>query len=95
MSLTDGDFVHLQNAINICYDDFVAKLINAYPNLTAKDVYLCCLIKMNLTNQDMELLLDMKSSNLKKRKYRLKTDKFDCPESETLEDFVHAFNPPQ
>lgn len=67
----------LFKAVNICFDNFVDRLRLQYPKLMGDDVYLCCLLRMNLTKNNILLLMDITEDALKKRKQRIKSGRIE------------------
>ena len=92
LQLSKREKVNLFAAMNLCHNDFEQRLRTAYPSLTDDDVYLCCLLRMGVSNENIVILLDTNDVALKKRKYRIKHDKMDVPpQYALLEDFLRAF----
>lgn len=92
--LSDTEISELVAAVNDCYNGFVNALTAQYPSLTGSEIYLCCLIKMGLDNPGLCAILGISDSALRKRKYRLKSSKFDpVSQFETLDEAIHAILP--
>lgn len=75
--LTDIEIQKVIAAVDECYDNFVDNMKQQYPELIDSEIYLCCLIKMGIDNCGLCAVLDISDSTLRKRKYRLKSTKFD------------------
>lgn len=73
--LSEQDLKNLFEAMNFCYNNFEERLRANYPSLTNEDIYVCCLVRMNVGKSDIALLLSTNEEALKKRKYRIKRDK--------------------
>ena len=92
LQLSKKEKANLFAAMNLCHNDFEQRLRTACPSLTDDDVYLCCLLRMGVSNENIVILLDTNDVALKKRKYRIKHDKMDVPpQYASLEDFLRAF----
>lgn len=76
-------------AVNFCYDGFADRLQGKFLCLTHNDICLCCLIRMGVATQNIALLLGISESALRKRKSRLKNDKFGNDTEEPLEAFLN------
>lgn len=83
----------LFKAVNICFDNFVDRLRLQYPKLMGDDVYLCCLLRMNLTKNNILLLMDITEDALKKRKQRIKSGRIEELKDNAiyLMDFLSSF----
>ncbi len=92
--LSDAEISEFVAAVNDCYNGFVNALTAQYPSLTDSEIYLCCLIKIGLDNPGLCAVLGISDSALRKRKYRLKSSKFDPVKPfETLDEAIHAIPP--
>lgn len=92
--LSDTEISELVTAVNDCYNGFANALTAQYPSLTDSEIYLCCLIKIGLDNPGLCAVLGISDSALRKRKYRLKSSKFDpVSQFETLDEAIHAIPP--
>lgn len=92
--LSDTEMSELVAAVNDCYKGFANALTAQYPSLTDSEIYLCCLIKIGLDNQGLCAILGISDNALRKRKYRLKSSKFDpVSQFETLDEAIHAILP--
>ena len=92
--LSDTEISELIAAVNDCYNGFANALTAQYPSLADSEIYLCCLIKIGLDNPGLCAVLGISDSALRKRKYRLKSSKFDpVRQFETLDEAIHAIPP--
>lgn len=73
--LSKQDMDNLFDAMNFCHNGFEERLRVDYPLLTEDDIYICCLLRMEVCHSDIALLLDTNEEALKKRKYRIKREK--------------------
>lgn len=91
LALSEKELEILITVMNLCFNDFTNRLKATFSNLTTDDIYLCCLLKMGATNQDITILFNISDATLRKRKYRLKSEKLGVTESVTLDDFINVF----
>ena len=61
-----------QKSIEEVNQNFYSKLLNRFPNLTAKDTELCGLIKLNHSNKEIAILKNISLSSAKMKRYRLR-----------------------
>ena len=86
------DMKNLFEAMNFCYDGFEKRLREEYSALTTDDVYVCCLLRMGVSNANIVLLLGSNEEALKKRKYRIKREKIGLgKDGLSLEDFLAKY----
>ena len=81
----------LMEIVDLCYDNFVKRLQEKFQVLFGDDLCLCCLLKINVKNRDVAILLGMSDDALKKRKYRIKHEKLGLEQSVSLESFLESF----
>ncbi len=81
------DFKHYFEDIN---PNFVRKLSDQFPKLTAKDIKYCCYLKMNMSNEDIRNLLGINQESVRTHKYRLKR-KLTLSKEQNLRNFLHSF----
>lgn len=86
--LSPQELANLEEAVNLCFDNFAARLKDKFPKLTADDIYLCCLLKMKIPGRNILILLNINQQTLKKRKYRIKHEKI---ETQNLDEFLLYF----
>lgn len=92
IALTAEEQQNLIDSTNVCYDNFVSRLVEQFNDLSTDDVCLCCLLKLGVSAQDQGLLLNISDATLRTRKYRLKKKKMALSdEYETLNDFLGSF----
>ena len=76
IKITRSDWQELKNGIQDTYPEFFEKLRQTAPSLSDDDVRFCCLLKINVNMQDLSDIYCVSKSAISKRKYRLKTEKF-------------------
>ena len=54
------------------HQDFAVKIKERYPNLTPNEIRLCCLVRINLANNEVASIQNISISGVEKAKYRLK-----------------------
>lgn len=53
---------------------------------------MCCMLKMKISTHDIAVLLNISEEALRKRKYRLKLEKFNLPQDrESLDKFIENY----
>ena len=78
--------VHFENV----HPTFFEKLKKEFPKLTANDLKQCAFVKMNLSNKEVALLLNITPKSVKMNRYRLKK-KLSLEKDEALDSFLHNF----
>lgn len=92
VALSDRELDNLLNSVNLCFDGFIDRLKSHFAELTPSDLYLCSLLKMKVSSQNIGLLLQINDATLRKRKYRLKNKKMMIGDNfESLDDFLEQF----
>ncbi|MDE7443386.1 MAG: hypothetical protein K2M65_04415 [Muribaculaceae bacterium] len=90
LMLTDNDIDNLERLINECDNGLIDKLRMLSPKIGTQDVALCCLLRLNVDKQNCAALLGVSDAALRKRKYRLRTDKLGnvMPEVDSLDNVL-------
>lgn len=70
--------------------DFLKKLSAKFPCLTAKDLKYCCYLKMNMSNEDIRLILGINQESVRTHKYRLKK-KMVLAKDQDLRNYLQTF----
>ena len=79
----------LSLAIDMRYNHFSSYLKNTYHQLNEDDLFICILLRMEVSNEDTAYLLSCSEEALKKRKFRIKKEKMGLPSNgKPLEDFL-------
>ena len=76
ISMAESDWDDLIDTTNELFDGFSSFLRNKYPNLSKDDVGFCCLVKINVSIQDLSDIYCISKAGIIKKKYRLKKNKF-------------------
>jgi tetratricopeptide (TPR) repeat protein/DNA-binding CsgD family transcriptional regulator len=65
------DWKNIYPVINDLYDGFVDKIKVAYPNLTEKELQLCCFIRSGFRSDEQAVLLDYTQSSIRVKRTQL------------------------
>ncbi len=85
--LTDEDWEQFKKTFEEVYPNFFASLRYRFPDITASELRLSALIKLNLSLKEAANTLGISSESVKKSRYRLKK-KIALQEEDSLEEFV-------
>lgn len=88
---SDEDIRDIRDLLDICYDGFTDRLLAAFPQLTEADIDLLCMVKLNLSNKDISLLMGASVEAVRQRKYRLRNSRISLPDGITIEDYMAGF----
>ncbi len=72
------------------HENFLLRLREAYPELTARDLRLCAYLRLNLSSKEIAPLLNISIRGVEISRYRLRK-KMNLPHSEHLTDFILRF----
>jgi DNA-binding CsgD family transcriptional regulator len=81
----DGFRLHFEKVNN----GFFEKIQSQYPSLSAKDLKLCALMKLNLETKEIASILDISPESVKVARHRLRK-KFDLPTDQSLHAFLRS-----
>lgn len=87
--LTDEDWEQFKKTFEGVYPNFFASLRYRFPDITAAELRLAALIKMNLSLKEAANTLGISAESVKKSRYRLKK-KIALGEEDSLEDFIRS-----
>ena len=87
--LTDDDWEQFKKAFESVYPNFFATLRFRFVDITAAELRLAALIKMNLSLKEAANALGISADSVKKSRYRLKK-KIVLSEEDSLEEFIRA-----
>ncbi len=62
------DWTIFYQSVNVLYDDFLARLATQYPSLTPDEVLVCCLSKIEFTNDEIALLMKANTNIIQKKR---------------------------
>ena len=90
IQLSDMDWKELQLMLDSGYNGFTQKLRARFPMLSEKDINFCCLVKINMSIQNLTDIYCISKNSVSRRKLRLK-EKLEIGEGDTLDDFLSRF----
>ena len=92
IALSDEEWEDIRQTVDGSYDRFSVRLLEAFPGLSMKDVYFCCLVKINVSIKDLSDIYCISRTSISRKKQRMKRDKLGLTENnETLDDFLRRF----
>ena len=72
-SLNDqADWVQFETYFNSAHQNFMARLRQQYSEITAGDLRICCLLRMNLSTKEIASLMNVSVRAIELRRYRLR-----------------------
>ncbi len=90
--LEEPDWSELICTVDELFGGFASRLAKEYPDLSKEDVGFCCLIKINVSMQDLADIYCISKAGITKRKTRMKKDKLNISdESISLDVFLTSF----
>lgn len=88
IALSDEEWEDIRQTVDGSYDRFSVRLLEAFPGLSMKDVYFCCLVKINVSIKDLSDIYCISRTSISRKKQRMRRDKLGLTENnETLDDF--------
>ena len=87
IQLSDTDWKEIQLMLDSGYDDFTKKLRMQVPLLSEKDINFCCLVKINMSSQNLTDIYCISKNSVSRKKLRLK-DKMGIGEGDTMDEFL-------
>ena len=92
IALSDEEWEDIRQTVDGSYDRFSVRLLEAFPGLSMKDVYFCCLVKINVSIKDLSDIYCISRTSISRKKQRMRRDKLGLTENnETLDDFLRRF----
>lgn len=85
-----ADWVLFESYFDSAHRDFTGRLRAAYPDLTAGDFRICCLLRMNLSTKEIASLLNVSVRSVELRRYRLRK-RLSLDGDANLVDFLASF----
>lgn len=87
--LTERDKKEFLETVNEAYPGFIQELHRISSNLTESDIFFCCLIKINVSVQDLSNIYCVSKGAITKKKYRIKINRLKIEDSTiSLDDFL-------
>lgn len=92
IALSDEEWEDIRQTVDGSYDRFTVRLLEAFPGLSMKDIYFCCLVKINVSIKDLSDIYCISRTSISRKKQRMRRDKLGLTENnETLDDFLRRF----
>lgn len=87
----DKDWLEFQKQFEGIHTSFISNLKEKYPKLSAGEIRLCTLIKLNLNSKDIASVLGVSMNTLKSSRYRIHK-KIGLEKGQELADFILGFH---
>ena len=87
--LTQDDWTQYQNLFRVVYPSFFPSLLASYPHLSQAEIRCLCLKKLQLTNNEMALVLGVSTSSMRVTKHRIRK-KLGIESQEEMETFMQG-----
>lgn len=85
-----ADWVQFESYFNSAHQNFMERLRQKYTDLTAGDLRICCLLRMNLSTKEIASLMNVSIRAIELRRYRLRKRLF-LDSDINLVDFLMKF----
>ncbi|MFH6985007.1 triple tyrosine motif-containing protein [Marinoscillum luteum] len=93
VNLNDEEHIHVFEAnFERVHDDFFQELKTYFPDLTSKELRLCALVKMNLTNKEIAPILNISLRGVETARYRLRK-RLSLDHEENMVEFLEKLSP--
>lgn len=86
---TEEEWENFKKAFDEVYPRFFNNLRYKYPSITASELRLAAIIKLNLSIKEAATMLGISAESVKQSRYRLKK-RIGVPENSTLKDFLES-----
>ena len=92
INLSQEDWKEITTLLNNQYDQFTHRLKKAVPALITADIQFCCLLKINISMQDIANIYHINKESVSRRKQRIKSKiGNDLLQGLTLDEFIQRF----
>ena len=92
ISLSKEDWKEIEILLNNQYDLFTHRLKQAVPTLISADIQFCCLLKINVSMQDLANIYHINKESISRRKQRIKAKiGNELLQGLTLDEFIQRF----
>lgn len=90
--ISEQEWSEIRNMLDAEYNQFTTRLCKAIPSLTPADVNVCCLLKINVSIQDLANIYCINKQSVSRRKQRIK-EKIgnELLQGLTLDEFLQRF----
>ena len=85
-----ADWVQFESYFNSAHQNFMERLRQQYADLTAGDLRICCLLRMNLSTKEIASLMNVSIRAIELRRYRLRK-RLSLDANTNLVDFLMKF----
>lgn len=86
--ISDADWKDIHTMLESTYPGFFQKLKNEFPTLSEKDINFCCLVKINMSLQNLADIYCISINSVSRRKLRLK-EKLGIDKDDSLSKFLN------
>lgn len=86
----ENNWESFERSFNLVHDDFLKRFAEAFPKITHKDLKMCALIRMNLSNKEISNMLNISLRSVESSRYRIRK-KMDIQSEINLNDFIMRF----
>lgn len=92
INLSKEDWTEIRTLLDNQYDQFTSRLKKTIPSLNVSDIQFCCLLKVNVSMQDIANIYSINKQSVSRRKQRIK-EKIgnDLLQGLTLDEFIQRF----
>ncbi|SDW08207.1 helix-turn-helix transcriptional regulator [Aequorivita viscosa] len=87
--MTQTDWVEYQNLFEEVYPDFFPSLLASYPDLSQAEIRYLCLEKLQLTNNEMALVLGVSANTVRVTKHRIRK-KLNIESQQEMEKLIQS-----
>ena len=90
--ISDNEWIEIRNMLDAEYESFTTRLRKKIPTLNIADLNFCCLLKINVSMQDLANIYCINKQSVSRRKQRIK-EKIgnDLLQGLTLDEFIQRF----
>ena len=88
--ISDADWKEIHLMLESTYPGFLTNLQQNFPTLTEKDINFCCLVKINMSLQNLADMYCISINSVSRRKLRLK-EKLGIDKEDSLSKFLNRF----
>ena len=88
--IAEDDWKDIHVMLESTYPGFLQKLRNGFPDLPEKDINFCCLVKINMSLQNLADIYCISVNSVSRRKLRLK-EKLGIDKEDSLSKFLNRF----
>ncbi|MBR5884147.1 MAG: hypothetical protein IKZ17_02835, partial [Bacteroidaceae bacterium] len=92
IAITEREWREIRRLMDTEYEQFTVRLLKAVPGMNINDINFCCLLKINVSMQDLANVYCINKASISRRKQRIK-EKIgpELLQGQTLDDFLQRF----